>query len=213
MQQINFLNALPKKSSRISAPLIMWIVLATFTVLILISLLVTFFKLQVNYSLRESKKNLILVLKDYNTLAKKYPLLDSEIPLAQQVNNLENAFKTKKDELDSLENLTARRGFSEYLLGLAESTPSTIWLNEVHIDHKSENITISGYSTNPEAVSGLMNPLLTKPAYKNAVFNLFFVKSIKNKSYVKFSIATKKLGSEEEKVVEIPDQITPKPRE
>jgi Tfp pilus assembly protein PilN len=213
MQQINFLKTLAKTSRQISASLIVWIVLTAFAILLLISFIVGVFEFQVDQLLEVSKKTLITSQNEYEKISKAYPLLATDIPLADQVHKLERAYKAKKDELDSLEYLIIRRGFSEYMLDLAEITPNTLWLNEIHINHQSDNITLSGYSTHPDAVSDFMSRLLSTSAYKNVIFNLFFVKSIKNHPYVKFSIATKELGSEEEKIVEKTDQTSQKPKE
>lgn len=213
MQQINLLNALPKNTSRISAILIGWIVLAIFAALVLISSIVGVYEYKSSYLLLDSKKILITVQKDYEKISKAYPLLTTDIPLINQVKDLEQTYRARKDEFESLEHLIVRRGFSEYMLGLAEATPNNLWLNEIHINHNSDNVTLGGYSIRPDEVSELMASLLTKPAYKKLIFNLFFVKTIKNHPYVKFSIATKELGAEEEKVVETTDQSSQKPKE
>lgn len=213
MQQVNFLKALPKKINRISAVLIGWIVLAIFAVLVLISLIVGVGEYQAGYLLKDSKKRLIAVQKDYEKISKAYPLLTAETPLIEQVKDLEQTYKASKDEFESLEELMVRRGFSEYMLGLAEAAPTTLWLNEIHINHNLDNISLSGYSIRSDTVSELMGNLLTTPPYSNVIFTLFFIKTIKNHPYVKFSIATKELGAEEEKVVEATDQSSQKPKE
>lgn len=213
MQQINFLKALPKSTSRLSPFIMGLVLLSTLVVLMLISVIVGLNHHQAYKSLDEAQKNLIIAQQAYNKIAKDYPLLASDIPFVTRVKDLEDKFQAKKAELDSLRHLINRRGFSEYLRDLAQKTPDTLWLNQIQINHDSSSITLNGYSTRPDALPEFMNNLLDTDAFKQETFNLFFVKTIKNHPYLKFSIATKDLGPEEENIIEPTAPETKKPKE
>jgi hypothetical protein len=94
------------------------------------------------------------------------------------------------------------------MLGLAQSAPSTLWLNQIQINHKTDSITLNGYSIAPNEVSELMSHLTTATAFSDIIFNLFFVKTMQSNGYIKFSIATNELGPEEEINMEQKDQVT-----
>lgn len=204
MQQINFLKSLPKDNKQLPALWILWIVLGVFLLLVLISILIGVNQHHLQQKLILVEQQLQLSKKEYNNIIKGYPLLASDMPLIDQVKNLEQAYQTKKEEFDTLERLFVRKGFAPYLYGLAEQTPNSLWLNEIHIDHSAKNINFRGFAQRPDAVSDLIGRILTLPTFKATTFNLFYVKTIKNRPYVKFSIATKDLGVEVEEVVPEP---------
>lgn len=197
-QSINFLKALPKSTQRLSASMMGLIVLIILVILVIISVILGLINFQTYKSLKMAQKNLMFAQQDYHKLAKAYPLLVSDIPFVNRVKELEGKLQAKKAELNSLEHLIVRRGFSEYMFDLAQTTPNTLWLNQIQINHDSASITLNGYAIRADSVSELMSRLLTTNSFKNVIFNLFFVKTIKNHPYVKFSIATNDLGPQEE---------------
>ncbi|KTD05591.1 PilN domain-containing protein [Fluoribacter gormanii] len=201
-QSINFLKGLPKSTSRLPASLMGLIVLITLVFLVIISVVLELVNFQAYKSLRMAQKNLLYAQEDYKRLTKDYPLLVSDIPFVIRVKNLEKKLQAKKVELNSLEHLVVRRGFSEYMFDLAQTTSNTLWLNQIQINHDSNSITLNGYAIRPDSVSELMSQLLTTNSFKNVIFNLFFVKTIKNHPYLKFSIATNALGPQEEAITE-----------
>ncbi|PWY55355.1 hypothetical protein DGG96_12035 [Legionella qingyii] len=201
-QSINFLKGLPKSSSRLPASLMGLIVLITLVSLAIISVVLELINFQAYKSLRMAQKSLLYAQEDYKKMTKDYPLLVSDIPFVTRVKNLEKKLQAKKVELNSLEHLVVRRGFSEYMFDLAQTTSNTLWLNQIQIDHDSNNITLNGYAIHPDSVSELMSQLSTTNSFKNVIFKLFFVKTIKNHPYLKFSIATYALGSQEEAIPE-----------
>lgn len=212
-QSVNFLKTLPKSTSRLSPFIMGLVILGTLVVLALISMIAGLNHYQAYKSLDEAHKNLIIAQQAYDKIAKDYPLLASDIPFVNRVKDLEDKFQAKKAELDSLQHLINRRGFSEYLRDLAQKTPNTLWLNQIQINHDSGSVTLNGYSTRPDAVPEFMSSLLDTDAFKQEAFNLFFVKTIKNHPYLKFSIATKDLGSAEENIIEQTAPATKKPKE
>ncbi|WP_454782892.1 PilN domain-containing protein [Legionella sp. WA2022007384] len=205
-QSINFLKGLPKSTSRLTASLMGWIVLITLVTLAIISIVLALINFQTYKSFRRTQKSLMHAQAEYNKLAKTYPLLVSDIPFVARVKTLEKKLQAKKIELNSLEHLVVRRGFSEYMFDLAQTTSNTLWLNQIQIDHDANSITLNGYAIRPDSVSELMSQLLTTNSFKNVIFNLFFVKTIKNHPYLKFSIATHALGPQEEAITEQTDQ-------
>ncbi|QMT61227.1 PilN domain-containing protein [Legionella sp. PC997] len=201
-QSINFLKGLPKSTSRLPAALMGLIVLITLVILAIISMVLELNNFQTYKTLRMTQGNLMQAQEDFNKLAKSYPLLVSDIPFVKRVKILEKKMQAKKIELDSLQHLVMRRGFSEYLFDLAQTTSNTLWLNQIQINHDTNSITLNGYAIRPDSVSELMSQLLTTNSFKNVIFNLFFVKTIKNHPYLKFSIATHALGPQEEAITE-----------
>ncbi|AUH71958.2 PilN domain-containing protein [Legionella sainthelensi] len=208
-QSINFLKDIPKSTSRLPASLIGLAVLIILAILVILSVILELVNFQVYKSLKMAQKNLIFAKQDYNKLAKDYPLLVSDIPFVTRVKNLEKTLQSKKIEFNSLEHLIVRRGFSKYMYDLAQITPNTLWLNQIQINHDSNSITLNGYAIRPDSVSELMRRLLTTSSFKNILFDLFFVKTIKDHPYLKFSIATNDLGPQEE-IIEQTEQTTKK---
>lgn len=207
-QTINFLKALPKSSQRLSALLMGLIVLSAFILLFLISTMVGIKQHNTKLTLNRANTDLSQVQHTYDQLAKTYPLLVSDTPLVNQVKALEQQVQARQEEYDSLEHLTVRRGFAEYMLALAQTVPASLWFNHIQINQDKGSVTLDGYAVRPDDVSVLMSRLMKTPAYAKVIFDLFFVKAIKNHSYVKFSIATDTLGSEDEK--EEPTTSAPK---
>lgn len=212
-QSINFLNALPKKTSLISAFLIGVVALAVFGVLVVFSLITSYKQHMAHQTIKTTQYSLEIEKKAYDKIAEDYPLLASETPLVNKVKELIDKYQAKKAEAESLKHSTIRLGFSQYMLGLAQNTPGTLWLNKIQINQDSASITLTGYSMSPDAVSELMSRLATNLAFSQVVFKLFFLKTIKNHPYVKFSIATTDLGPEEENELEQKEKIPDKPKE
>lgn len=187
--------------------------LGVFVVLIIISVIAGYKQYAAHQELNQTKNLLAKEQQSYNKMVKAYPLLAGDITLIDQINDLESKYQAKTGELETLKRLTVRRGFSQFMLGLAESAPTTLWINKIKIDHDSGSYTVNGYASEPDDVSELMSRLATTTAYNKLVFNLFFVKTIKDHPYLKFSIATTNLGPEEENEIAPKDQVTSKPKE
>lgn len=212
-QSINFLNALPKKTSLISAFLIGVAAFVVLGLLVLLSLITSYQQHRAQQSLNATQHALEIEKKAYDKIAEAYPLLASEMPLVNKVKALTEEYQAKKAEAESLKHSTTRLGFSQYMLGLAQTTPAPLWLNDIQINQDSASITLTGYSVSPDAVAELMSRLGTTSAFSNVVFNLFFLKTMKNHPYVKFSIATTELGPEEDNEMEQKDHASDKPKE
>ena len=194
-QSINFLKSLPKQTQKLTAMIMMWIVLGTLGVFLAISLMVGISQFSTHQELYVAQQALLKVNHQYDKLVQTYPMLASETSLMDQVMALEQKIQAKQSQIDSIEHLTFRRGFSEYMQALAKVMPEAAWLNEIKVNHDSDSITLTGYSMIPDSVADLMHRLVGTKAYEKVVFNLFYVKSLKNYNYVKFSIATDTLGA------------------
>ena len=212
-QSVNFLKVLPKKNIRLSPLMMCWVILGMIVFLTIISLITGIYQLKVDRTLVTTQSLLENVQQAYDKLARTYPLLASDVPLVNQVSSLAEQVNEKKNELESLEHLIVRRGFSEYMLGLAQVAPETLWLNQIEINNGTSSIILRGYTLNPDTVSQLMSQLSTTTAFKKATFDVFFVKTIKNQSYLKFAIATRDLGPEEENEINQQESTTDKPKE
>lgn len=212
-QSINLLKALPKKNIRLSASIIGWATLLTLVILVIITVSLFQINAKEDKTLAEVEKELQMVQQEYDKLVKKYPLLVSDLPLEKQIKDLEENLQAKKDELNFLEHIVFRRGFSQYMYDLAQVTPNTLWLSDININHESKSINLNGYVMNHHTVAEFMHKLVTTPSFKDDDFNLFFVKTVKNHSYLKFSIATKELELEKEENLEQMEQSNKKLKE
>lgn len=201
-QSVNFLKTIPKSTSRLTATKIGLIAFALLFILMIISIIQGFINLKLQKSLEKAQKDLQVLQENYDKLAKAYPLLVGDIPFVKRIKNIEDEFQSKKAQIETLEHLIRRRGFSQYMFDLAQTTPRMLWLNQIQIDHDFGSVTLSGYTIDPDTVSELMSQLFTTNSFKNVIFKLFFVKTIKEHPYLKFSIATNTLGPQEETMIE-----------
>jgi Tfp pilus assembly protein PilN len=205
-QSINFLKVLPKSYSRLSAMLMLWVVLAALGILILGSIGISVRQVAAHSKLNQALRVLAGAKVAYNQLAKQYPLLASDTPLINQVNALEAEVQMRRVSLQSIEDLLFRSGFSGYMRDLAEVVPGTLWVNQIQIKHAPESITLNGYAISPDAIPMLIARLANTSTYAHVIFKLFFVKAIKHRSFFKFSVATTLLGTEEEPLA---NQVAP----
>lgn len=198
-QTINFLRALPKTSNRLPLSYIGLILIGLFVLFLIISMLTGVKQYKAHHVLNNSNIALKEAQQTYEKLAIAHPLLVSDTPLANQVKALQEQVLQKKAEYDSLEHRTNRRGFSQYMFALAQVVPTSLWFNQIRINQDTGSVTLRGFAVRSDDVSVLLSRLIDTPVYNKIVFNLFFVKTNKNLPYVKFSIATEDLGSEEDK--------------
>ena len=197
MQNINFLRNLPQANSQLTVAMMNWILGGSCVVLLAISIFFSVQYFEVKSTFSENTANLSAIENEYNAIIKEYPLLAIDVPVSKQVEDLETKFNIQKEKVESIKQLTVRKGFSKYMFALAEASPNTLWLNQVMVNLDIKSFTVNGYAVNPDSVSTLMTQLQRTNAYKGITFNLFFVKALKNSSYVQFSIATNELGSSE----------------
>lgn len=197
-QSINFLTALPKRSQRLSAEMIGALALVALLLFVVVSIVLGIQQRRVHHQLTDVKNEWLVTQRAYDQLAKKYPLLVSDTPLMNRVKALDQRVIEKEAELKSLQALLFRRGFSEYMDGLADAVPNTVWIKQIQIHYNPVSVTLTGYSVQPRAVSDLLSRLMKMPAYSEVVFNVFYVKTLKDHPYFKFSVATHVLGMEEE---------------
>ncbi|MBL7480966.1 PilN domain-containing protein [Legionella bononiensis] len=198
IQSINFLRDLPKDSSRLSVTKMVWIVIGVTVFLFIISVFKGVHIYNARSNLNELQQTLVNESQTYTELVKKYPLLSNNISLSNQIQALRNQVEERSADYAALEHLIVRPGFSGFMYALAQTVPASLWFNQISINLDSDSITLGGYAVRPDDVSVLMNRLMKTAAFKKIVFNLFYVKAITNRPYVKFSIATDDLGSEDD---------------
>lgn len=199
-QQVNFLNVIPKRSKRFTAQQIA-LSAAVLGALLFFMSLISFFNLLItNHQFAKTSSELHHLQQTYAALAQTYPLLASDNPIVNQVKAMEERFSARKAQIDVLRDILVRRGFSEYMEGVAQSAPKTLWINQMQVKYHPSSVTLSGYATTHHSVSEFMALLSKTAAFSELVFNLFSIKTIKNHPYLRFSIGTATLG---------PDQIMP----
>lgn len=196
-QSVNFLNVLPKSTNRIPPWLMALAVLVTLIILATASLFTYLSYARVKASLRLEEQAFNNVNTQYNNLLHKYPLLAQETPLINEVHKLEQQYNSKLLEFNALKHLVVRPGFSGYMLNLAQIVPNTLWLNRLQINHSLAQVILNGYAMRPDSVSELMRRLVTTPSFSNVLFSSFFVRAVKNHSYVRFSISSHEINLEE----------------
>ena len=188
-QQIDFQSSSLKALIQLPAKWITYLIIATFVILMFISLGMALNQVRDNHVVKRIHAENIKVTSVFQNLAKNYPLLASEVPLAKQLADLENELQTKKSYHATLTRATLQYGFSNYLRTLAKLVPPGLWLDEIKIDQEAKNTSMSGYMQKPDSVSRLLQVLQQAGPFKGTNFNLFYLKSIPEKSYAKFRIA------------------------
>lgn len=204
-QQVNFLNVIPKSSKRFTAQQIALSASVLGALLLLISMMSLFNLWMTNHRFSTASAELQNLQQSYAALAQTYPLLASDNPIVNQVTAMEERFSARKTQIDSLRDILVRRGFSEYMEGVAQSAPKTLWINQMQVKYHPSSVTLSGYATTHHSVSEFMASLSKTAAFSELVFNLFSIKTIKNHPYLRFSIGTATLGPDQIKPVEDPE--------
>ncbi len=194
MQRLNFLNILPRPTNRLPAWMMGLILIAVFTLLVISSLVIGIKQYRDSRVLNQVKESLLVSQQAYNKIAEAYPLLAGDTPIAHRVKELEERYQVNAAAFESFERLIVRHGFSKFMSGLAQTTPNTLWLNQIQINNDSSAITLSGYTMRPDALTVFMNALLTAKPFNKVTFNAFVIKRVKEHSYMKFLIATENSG-------------------
>lgn len=176
-----------------------WIGLAALgllLILIAVSSAQAIYNYTINQQLDDARAIRVGAQKNYQALANSYPLLTIDKPLVDQVTDYETQLRQKRETFDALTHATIRRPFSTYMQTLSEIVPNGLWLTGININQDLKNISLSGFSIAPVSVSVFLQALQTQPAFKGIIFDLFYVKKVKDKDYVQFEIANETLMSD-----------------
>ena len=192
-QHINFLKSFPKTKVELPAWMIAVIVLAVLIACVIQSLFAGYMHMQEKQQLQAVQAEQANVLNDLQQLLQANPILAEDKPLAERVGDLEKLLREKQVQFAILTHTTFRRPFSSYLHTLSNHAPQGLWLTSIKIDQDSNDVSITGNSVRPVFVTVFMDALQTAPAFKDVVFDLFYVHKIKGKNYVEFEIANDKL--------------------
>lgn len=202
-QEVNFLKAVPQPPNYLPAK---WIGLGIITLLVILvgaSLVHSIFISQLNAQLKSVQQQKVGALKEFQQVAKAYPLFATDKPLVEQVSELEYSFNAKKNEFDAMTHQTMRKPFSEYMKSLSSAVPDGLWLVEFEINQDIENISLQGYCYRPLLVSVLLQRLQKEKIFQDTFFDLFYVQKVKDKELIVFEVANDEL-------LESPDKREPK---
>ncbi|KTD82580.1 PilN domain-containing protein [Legionella waltersii] len=213
MQSINFVNSLPKATSRLSAFWLGFILFCILVTLLIISFIIEGVYINAYRVEKGAETELQQAQADFANLQKTYPLLADDTPLVNKVVELDKNYQEKVHELEVLQHMIVRLGFSNYLESLARVIPSSLWLNEIVIHHDQNKVTLNGFTIDPDSITSLMRNLSKEEPFKKIEFTLFFVQALKNHSYAKFSISNSELGQKEIEEQQISDLIKIQPKE
>ncbi|KTD19881.1 PilN domain-containing protein [Legionella londiniensis] len=197
-QEVNFLRSMPEAPRYLPA---MWMglgILALLLVLISISLTMGVYQFQAAQRLDEITAQREIAEKNFQKMAKAYPLLATERPLVERVTELQAKLQAKREQFKELTHATLRHPFSQYLSNLSIAVPEGLWLSTIKIDQNEKNLSLGGYSLQPVLVSIFLQNLKEAAAFKAIEFDLFYVKKVPGKNYIEFEIANKKLTNQEE---------------
>ncbi len=189
-QSVNFLKDIPKISPRLSLSRMSFIICIAVLLLTSISVLQYWQQSKVQLELDAANAKLVNAQQTYDQLLQAHPLLVGDIPLTERVKTLQQQYQDKKNQYGAFEQVVAQRGFSHYLLGLARSVPNSLWLDHIKVDDAQANVFVQGFAVRPDDVSTFLRHLKRDPAYAKIFFNLFSLKTVTDKNYVKFSVAT-----------------------
>jgi Tfp pilus assembly protein PilN len=198
IQQINFLKSFPKQSQQLPALWIGAILGSLLALLFLVSMGLSAYKIVEKKQLTRAQQQTLQAAIDYQRLAAAYPLLAEDKPLVDRVGEFEKDLRNKESQFQEITHATLRKPFSRYMQALSLMVPEGLWLSNININQDTDSVSLQGFSVKPLFVSVLLQELQKATAFSNVVFDLFYVKAIKNKSYIQFEIANKKLRSYEE---------------
>jgi type II secretory pathway pseudopilin PulG len=119
MQSINFLNSLPKTSGRLSAFWLGFSLLCILITLLIISFIIEGVYINAYRLENSAESELQQAQADFANLQKLYPLLADDTPLVNKVVELDKNYQEKLQELEVLQHMIVRLGFSNYLESLA----------------------------------------------------------------------------------------------
>lgn len=197
-QQIDFLKSFTARENRLPALCMGLAALAILGICALISIAFGVYQMGVKQELIRVQEELAEATQNYAKLAEKYPLLASDKPLVDRVGEFEKNLRERQAHFSKLTHATSRRPFSKYMQTLSQIVPKGLWLTEISIDQDAQDISLAGYSLQAVSVSLFLEGLQSSAAFGNVVFDLFYVKKVKDKNYIQFEIANDKLSSYEE---------------
>lgn len=192
-QDINFLSSLPKETNYLPAK---WILSG------LAFLVILFFAMSVTRSiqihqqekqLQESAQKKMEAAQAFQLIAKNYPMLATDKPFVNQVTEFAQQLEVKKAHFKEITRATIRQPFSNYMKTLSDVVPEGLWLTAFTVDQDTESISLRGFSQRPLNVSVLLQKLQNSSIFKDIYFDLFYVKNIQDKNYIKFEVANNQL--------------------
>ncbi len=198
IQQVNLLKALPRKSNILPATHIALANLALLVLCMIISIYLGINQILAKVAYGRAQETMAQASAEYAELVKKYPLLATDKPLLTMVTEFEKSLRERQASFAKLSHATSRRPFSKFMQTLAQTAPEGLWITQFDIDQDTEDMSFKGYSLRPIFVSVFLDNLQKSAAFSGVVFDLFYVKKVKDKDYIQFEIANDNLSSDKE---------------
>lgn len=197
-QEIEFIKSLPKTSIQLPSQWMLMITIATFVCFISISIIMLIYQMHQYIALRSLLSKHTVALTESKKLSAQYPLLAISSSLINNLPIIEATLKEKQNYYISLSRTALRRGFSEYLLALADLVPNGLWLQKMIINQEEENFLLTGYMTDPVKISLLIQSMQNSQIFTKINFDLLDIKAVPKKTYTEFTVSNKPQSSVKE---------------
>ena len=187
LQQINFINVLPKKKQSFDFNKMILVIggeLALF--LISVIWMITVLLVQ-NWQLQGAEQERLKASQKLQEIARNHPLLSTEASLDEKIAHLKSQYQTHEDYYEALTHRSLRQGFSAYLTLFAQTIPEEVWLSKILIDQVKVHYQIQGWVTSPASLSIFMQTLNKSKLFSQENLDLFDLQRQENKMQFELS--------------------------
>lgn len=198
MQQINFLNALPKPIKvQFSSRQLSLVVAGFIALLAIISLIKLWDNLSLKDTLAAAQFKQEQVIAETKKLQQQYPEIFTTEELHEKVAGLTQEIEQKGSIVGRANRLSNAKAFSNYLTSLAYNTPNNLWLTRIYINQNQGQVLLKGKTNSAALIPAFIKNLSTAPAFSGDSFKEVSINDEKN-TIVDFTISTKPDESEDE---------------
>lgn len=168
-QEINFYHLLPKKSGMyLNREVVILSYGLVILVLFLLCILFVLKKHNLSGEYLASQAQSDFLQHQIDVLVAKYPIYDQE-KLKVSLEEVKAQIANKSSVIEAL---MPNANFSNYLLGIAESTVKGVWLKQITVNRDMPKIVLKGYMIQRAALEQFLNNLQHQPIFKGMQFNL-----------------------------------------
>ena len=193
-QHINFLTSIVPVKKQPSSHVIVIAVMMTLFLLLITSMVTKRSKDIENERLQTAQKAHHRATLAFQALARTYPLLASDTPLAVRVATIEQQLHDKEHQFAVLTHTLYRKPFSTYMTALARTVPTGLWLTTINIDQHSGNHFLEGLTVKPLLMTVFLKQLQKADPFTQEIFGLFTMKKVMDKGGLhQFEVANQQL--------------------
>lgn len=197
MQKINFLKDLPTQTTKFNSTQFFMAILLVIAFCIFYSCYLMFAQYLEHKNLEEIKIARENAARNFQQVAKTYPLLAATVPLEKKVEGLANELLQGKKAFEAISHTTLRKGFSEYMLELSKVSPSGLWIVNIEIDQDVKKVSIQGKALQATSVAILIEALNDSKVFQGMHFDLFNLERKPGAKTLSFEIANEELKSKQ----------------